>query len=117
MIDSVLNILFRCSHRRLTRPITPMNNPGEPHGETYCVCLDCGKQFTYDWQKMHVGKPVNSSESDGVLHPNMPKPPNTRLKYAVLGSALPLAWLLGKAIVSKRRKKPAGKADESEPNE
>jgi hypothetical protein len=113
MIDSVINLLFRCSHRRLTRPITPMNKPGEPHGETYCVCLDCGKQFTYDWEKMHAGKPVATSASDGVFHPSMPKPAHTKLKYAMLGSAVPLAWLLGKALVSKRRSKPAEKPDEA----
>ena len=114
MMDSLLNLLFRCSHRRLTRPITPMHKPGVPHGETYVVCLDCGKQFTYDWEKMHVGKPVVSTHTDGVLHPDMPKAPNTKLKWAVLGSALPLAVLLGKALTSKPRKKPGEKTDEPE---
>jgi len=30
MIDSVLNLLFRCPHRRLTRPVAPLTKPGEP---------------------------------------------------------------------------------------
>jgi hypothetical protein len=113
MIDSLLNLLFRCPHRRLTRPITPMHKPNTPQGETYVVCLDCGKQFTYDWEHMHVGKPVELSETSGVLHHNMPKAPNTRLKYAMLGSALPLAVLLGKALTSKRRDKPDKPAGDS----
>jgi hypothetical protein len=106
MIDSLLNLLFRCPHRRLTRPITPMHKPDVPQGETYVVCLDCGKQFSYDWEHMHVGKPVATSETSGVLHHDMPKAPNTRLKYAMLGTALPLAVLLGKALTSKKREKP-----------
>jgi len=58
MIDSVLNLLFRCSHRRLTRPVTPVSKAGIPQGQTYVVCLDCGKQFGYDLERMRMGKPV-----------------------------------------------------------
>src|SRR5215210_2593568 len=52
MIDTVLNLIFRCSHRRITRPITPVKKPGERYGGTYVVCLDCGKQFDYDAKAM-----------------------------------------------------------------
>jgi hypothetical protein len=38
-------ILFGCSHSRLTRPFTL-------HDETYKVCLDCGKQIYYSAQEM-----------------------------------------------------------------
>jgi hypothetical protein len=33
MIDSILNLLFRCPHTRLTRPVTPINKDGldAPH--------------------------------------------------------------------------------------
>jgi hypothetical protein len=24
----------------------------------YVVCLDCGKEFAYDWKAMRVGEPV-----------------------------------------------------------
>lgn len=27
-----------------------------PSGETYVVCLDCAKQFVYDWDKMRTGE-------------------------------------------------------------
>src|ERR1039457_2003046 len=37
MIDSVLNLLFRCPHKRLTRPVTPIDKDGKPHGDTYLV--------------------------------------------------------------------------------
>jgi hypothetical protein len=38
-------ILFGCSHGRLTRPFTIC-------GETYMVCLDCGRQVYYSAQEM-----------------------------------------------------------------
>jgi hypothetical protein len=107
MIDTVANLLFRCPHRRLTRPITPVSRPGVPSGETYVVCLDCGKQFAYDWKTMHLGRRVESTPTEGVLPPDLPKPPNTKIKYALLGSALPLIVLLGRALTSKRREPPA----------
>ena len=49
MIRGLLRLLLGCTHRRMSRPITP------PKGETYVVCLDCGKQFVYDWKEMRVG--------------------------------------------------------------
>jgi len=108
MIDSVLNLLFRCSHQRMTRPITPVSKAGVPHGDTYVVCLDCGKQFTYDLKRMHIGKPVVTSEGAGVLPPNMPAPRKSKLKVAAVAAAVPLVWLLGSAI-KKNTNKPESK--------
>jgi hypothetical protein len=102
MINSILN-LFGCSHRRLTRPITPVRKHGDPTGETAVVCLDCGRQFAYDWNHMRIGKPIARSRDAGVLPLDMPGPPKTKMKYALLGSAIPFAVLLGGALVRKRR--------------
>jgi hypothetical protein len=107
MIDIIANLLFRCPHRRLTRPITPVSKPGVPSGETYVVCLECGKQFHYDWKNMRLGGAVASSATKGVLPVDMPRPRKSGLKFALLGSAIPLAVLLGKALASKPRA-PAG---------
>src|SRR5215475_12344120 len=74
MIDTLLNLLFRCSHKRLTRPVTPVSRAGEPQGTTYVVCLDCGKQFSYDVKEMRIGKPIASSPDAGVLNPNGEQP-------------------------------------------
>src|ERR1043166_9214085 len=104
MIDSVVNLLFRCPHKRITRPITPVGKGGVPHGDTYVVCLDCGKQFAYDLEKMRIDKPVHSSEVTGVLHPNMPKPRKSKLKMVAIASAVPLAWLLGAALKSSKKR-------------
>ena len=113
MISLVADLLFRCAHRRLTRPITPVSKPGVPSGETYVVCLECGKQFYYDWDKMRLGGPVARGEAKGVLPPDLPKPSSTKLKYALLGSAIPLALLLGKTLLSKPKQKepPPGKRE------
>jgi hypothetical protein len=98
------NLLFRCPHRRLTRPITPVSKPGVPSGETYVVCLSCGQQFSYDWNTMRMGPPIKTSASTGVVPPDTPKP---KVRYALLGAALPFAVLIGKSLFSKRPEKPA----------
>jgi len=47
--------LFGCAHRRCTFPITQRERALEGDAaKTYIVCLDCGKEFPYDWQKMKI---------------------------------------------------------------
>jgi len=63
MLQSVLNALFGCGHQRTTFPITPGRRPAgtsltsstPTNAATYVVCLDCGKQFAYDWRSMRKG--------------------------------------------------------------
>ena len=63
MLNSLLNVMFGCTHRRTTFPLTPARKAGWPanngarHG-TYVVCLDCGKEFGYNWAEMRIGDPV-----------------------------------------------------------
>jgi hypothetical protein len=102
MIDTVLNLLFRCSHRRLTRPVAPITKVGQPHSRSYVVCLDCGKQFEYDLTVMRMGKAIDHSHDAGVVPPNMPKARKTKMKYALV-AALPAAVVLG-AILKKKNK-------------
>ncbi len=101
MMDSILNLLFRCPHRRLTRPVTPVSKSGIAHGQTYVVCLDCGKQFAYDLEEMRVGKAIKTSAGSGVLPPDMPKPRSQKLRYA-LWASLPVAVFVSSVL----RKKP-----------
>ena len=56
MIDYVVNLLFRCRHKHLTRPVTPVRRGASGHVETYVACLDCGKQFRYDTREMRVAE-------------------------------------------------------------
>jgi hypothetical protein len=64
MLQSILNSLLGCSHRRTTFPQTPgrknagFQAPGAVRSGTYVVCLDCGKEFAYDWDEMRVGQQV-----------------------------------------------------------
>ncbi len=124
MIDTVLNLLFRCSHRRLTRPVAPITKAGEPHSQSYVVCLDCGKQFEYDLKEMRIGKAINHSHSVGVVPPDLPKPiSDTKFKFALL-AAVPAVVLLGAALKSKKAagqpldgKAGADGRDESDPKE
>lgn len=101
MIDSLLNLLFRCSHRRLTRPVAPITKAGQPQSQSYVVCLDCGKQFEYDVKEMRMGKAINHSHDGGVVPPNLPKPRETKVKYALL-AAVPAAVVLGAVLKTKK---------------
>ncbi len=54
----LIEVLFGCSHKNFSFPITKRR--GQRHSlataavGTYVVCLDCGKEFAYDWQQMKV---------------------------------------------------------------
>ena len=60
MMATLLSSLFGCSHRRTTFPITPARRAGfgGSNKGTYVVCLDCGREFGYNWQEMKVGEAV-----------------------------------------------------------
>jgi predicted transcriptional regulator len=52
--------LFGCAHQHCTFPITAKKlgaalPEDKTSGKTYIVCLDCGKEFPYDWQQMKIG--------------------------------------------------------------
>src|SRR5438067_2132018 len=55
MISRLFNLLFGCSHKRTSRPVTPSKKSGQPQ-DTYVVCLECGKHLAYDLKKMQMGK-------------------------------------------------------------
>jgi hypothetical protein len=58
MLGKVFDALFGCWHSHYSFPITA--KPGVRRSKaasltgTYVVCLDCGKEFAYDWQEMRV---------------------------------------------------------------
>src|SRR6266496_2203085 len=63
MLDVLKNMLFGCAHRRTTFPLTPYRRLGprivRPAGDgMYVACLDCGKEFHYDWNEMRRGEPM-----------------------------------------------------------
>jgi len=103
VIDTLLNLLFRCSHKHLTRPVAPITKAGQPHSQSYVVCLDCGKQFEYDLTEMRIGKAIDQSHDVGVFPPRTPVPPSTKVKYAVL-AAVPVALVVGAVLKAKKAK-------------
>jgi len=58
MIASLLDSLFGCWHSHYSFPITVRTGSHRSAAAsltgTYVVCLDCGKEFPYDWQEMKV---------------------------------------------------------------
>jgi len=57
-MSGLLDFLFGCYHKNFSFPITkrrgPRLSPAASVTGTYVVCLDCGKEFPYDWQEMKV---------------------------------------------------------------
>ena len=63
-MSKLLDALFGCRHERCTFPITARSthpHAGQSASPTYIVCLDCGKEFAYDWQKMKVVTSVDQA--------------------------------------------------------
>jgi len=62
---SIGDVLFGCSHARTSFPRSckPRLNHSEmvQQAETYVVCLDCGKEFAYDWEEMRVLGPLKKT--------------------------------------------------------
>lgn len=71
MIANLMDILFGCWHSNYSFPITAKAGPRRPAAQltgTYVACLECGKEFPYDWKQMRVlTSAPKSQRSAGVL--------------------------------------------------
>lgn len=58
MIAKLYDAFFGCRHARYSFPVTIRRVSRRPQAAaltgTYVACLDCGKEFPYDWQEMKV---------------------------------------------------------------
>jgi hypothetical protein len=58
MIAKLYEAVFGCKHSRYSFPITIRGKAHRPQAATltgtYVACLDCGREFPYDWQEMKV---------------------------------------------------------------
>jgi len=58
MIGKLYDVIFGCWHSRYSFPVTMRGAARRPQAAaltgTYVACLDCGKEFPYDWQEMKV---------------------------------------------------------------
>jgi hypothetical protein len=77
---NMADVLFGCWHRHLSFPFSV--RPGEKRPVaacqtgTYVVCLKCGKEFPYDWDKMcmvPLGKARVSVHSELEIRDRRPK--------------------------------------------
>ena len=58
MGHKIFDLLFGCWHKNYSFPITAKGSKRRLAAAsltgTYVVCLDCGREFPYDWQNMKV---------------------------------------------------------------
>ncbi|HTU42106.1 MAG TPA: hypothetical protein VMF10_10365 [Candidatus Aquilonibacter sp.] len=58
MLAKLIEWLFGCRHSRYSFPVTIRAGARRPQAAaltgTYVACLDCGREFPYDWQEMKV---------------------------------------------------------------
>lgn len=70
MFSRVLDLLFGCVHKRYSFPITVKKGRRSAAAMvtgTYVVCLDCGKEFAYDWKQMKIVHPSGERASVPAL--------------------------------------------------
>jgi hypothetical protein len=58
MVAKLIDVFFGCRHSRYSFPVTIRRTARRPQASvltgTYVACLDCGREFPYDWQEMKV---------------------------------------------------------------
>jgi hypothetical protein len=58
LVAALWDAFFGCRHQHYSFPITSkilkQRTAAAIETGTYVVCLDCGKEFAYDWQQMKV---------------------------------------------------------------
>lgn len=58
MIAKLVEAIFGCRHSHYSFPVTMRGAKRRPQAAmltgTYVVCLECGREFPYDWQEMKV---------------------------------------------------------------
>ncbi len=54
----ILELFLGCFHKRYSFPFSTRDLKKKPDAAlatgTYVVCLDCGKELSYDWEEMKV---------------------------------------------------------------
>ncbi|MDT8068352.1 MAG: hypothetical protein ROO76_09335 [Terriglobia bacterium] len=71
MLNTLFEMIFGCTHRNYSFPITAKRAnrnvaAAGPTG-TYVVCLDCGKEFAYDWEAMKVIGTISKQASHAPI--------------------------------------------------
>src|SRR5581483_546294 len=91
VLERILNRVLRCSHRQLGRPITL-------DGESFAVCLDCGKRIAYDLRAFRTRRPYHEGGK-----PKTSLPPQQGPREPERGSR-PRCDVPGSQVNTRRRK-------------
>jgi hypothetical protein len=84
MFSSFIDGLFGCSHRRTTFPITPKR---AARSGAHVTCLDCGKEFAYNWSEMRMEEEtVAATPTNPPLHSPITRPAQGLSRLLRLGS-------------------------------
>lgn len=71
MLSKMLDAVFGCRHARYSFPLTIRANSHRATSAsrigTYVVCLDCGREFAYDWQEMRVAGPPSKKAARALV--------------------------------------------------
>jgi hypothetical protein len=71
MFNKIMDVVFGCRHVRYSFPLTIRANSRRATSAsrigTYVVCLDCGREFAYDWQAMRVAEPPSKKASPSLV--------------------------------------------------
>jgi len=72
MVAKLIDLVFGCRHARYSFPVTIRGAAHRPQAAaltgTYVACLDCGREFPYDWQEMKViASPAQSRQYRAAL--------------------------------------------------
>jgi hypothetical protein len=74
---SMLDRLFGCAHKHCSFPITVRGKLRRSFAAsvtgTYVVCLDCGQEFPYDWNKMKMVPVKSETAADAATAFHGPK--------------------------------------------
>lgn len=69
MFGRIMDFIFGCRHSRYSFPLTiraGTRRSANSRVGTYVVCLDCGREFSYDWQQMRFAR-SEASQPTGAL--------------------------------------------------
>lgn len=62
LFAALFDVFFGCRHQHYSFPISSkilkQRTAAAGATGTYVVCLDCGKEFAYDWEQMKVASPL-----------------------------------------------------------
>jgi len=71
MFGKLMDLIFGCRHSRYSFPLTiragSRRSAGSTRVGTYVVCLDCGREFSYDWQQMRFARAESTQPARALV--------------------------------------------------